>query len=485
MNNLELANSVLSDVKNHKHRNAAKSIQSLLDSDADLKENWGGITRLAITIGEFKKAIHCSQKYLALGPEEPKRIIQSAAILAECRQVNAAIDLVMPLLHDNVTPDVLHFLGTTQSQIGNLELASQYLIKLLNIAPISAISWLTLSAIHKFNRNDDLYRKISSLKHKFDKTSPQSAPYWFALGKAELDLNNSEKAFSFFAHGCSIMHNDRAYSEKQHGDFISEIMNNQTDGYINKLPATEDTQQSQPIFIAGLPRSGTTLLQQILSSHSKIGAGGELKYLSYSTTEIGQSSLNTMSKTSKSEQLSILNKIQKDYFHLQAQQFESGLPIIDKTLNINHHLGIISKTFPHSAIIRIVRNQEDNAWSCFRNFFNQGIDWSYNLKNIASFFHHEERLANHWKNLLGDRVLEITYEELVNSPEKTLKLCLNHIGLEYEEDILSFYKINSLVQTASVGQIRQPLNSNSINSNLKIKKYLQPFSDHIRELRLQ
>jgi tetratricopeptide (TPR) repeat protein len=483
LTDLELANSVLKDVKNQKRTSAAKTIQLLLDKNADLKEHWGAITRLAISIGEFKSAIKCSQQYLALAPSERKRIIQCAAILAECREIKPAIALVTPLLTKQATPDVLHFLGTTHSQIGNLELAKKYLIELIKVTQTSAISWLTLAAIYKFTSDDELYIQLNSLQKEFNKDqSMQSAPYWFALGKAALDVKNNQDAFSYFSRGCDLMDNQNSYLPKQHSAVVDGIIAHQNKAYLDALPSLEAATIKPPIFITGLPRSGTTLLQQILSSHSAIGQGGELKYLSYSVAEIGQTTLNKMATNQPKENLAILNKMQADYQHLLGQQFSINLPVVDKTLNLNHHLGLISKVFPKATIIRITRNPEDNAWSCFRNFFNQGLGWSYNLEHIAEFFHHEERLAKHWQSILCERVLEISYEDLINKPEATLKRCLTHIGLDYEEQMQHFYQKNALVQTASVGQVRKAINPDSINSNLLVQEQLTPFSHHRKSL---
>jgi hypothetical protein len=174
--------------------------------------------------------------------------------------------------------------------------------------------------------------------------------------------------------------------------------------------------------------------------------------------------------------------MQADYQCLLSQQFDLDKPVVDKTLNLNHYLGMISRVFPNSAVIRIKRNAEDNAWSCFRNFFTEGLAWSYDLKNIATFFYHENRLAEHWNEVLGDYILEITYEDLVNYPKETLSLCLKHIGLEFEQGLLSFYKGGALVQTTSVGQVRKPINVSSLNKSGKVKKLLVPFTDHMSKL---
>lgn len=483
MTDLELANSVLKDVKNQRRTNAAKTIKALLAKNAVLKDNWGAITRLAISIGEYENAINCSKKYLAIAPNEPKRIIQCAAILAECREITAAIELVTPLLKEKNTPDVLHFLGTTHSQIGNIELAKKYLVEVVKVAPKSAISWLTLAAIHPFSENDELYAQITLMQKQFaNDQSTHNAPFWFALGKASLDVKDDQLAFAYFSRGCSLMHNEKSYLPKQHSDFIDDIITHQNAEYFAKLPSLDEPESCPPVFIIGLPRSGTTLLQQMLSAHSAIDQGGELKYLSYSTAEIGQTKINKLADQESADNLAVFQKIHADYQHLRAQQFSLDKPIVDKTFSLNHHLGLISKVFPSAAIIRITRNPADNAWSCFRNFFNQGIGWSYNLENIAEFFHHENRLAKHWQSLLGNRVLEISYEDLINKPEATLKRCLYHMGLAYEAEMLSFYKNNALVQTASVGQVRKPINQASINTHLSVQGNLTAFSTRLQKL---
>ena len=477
MNITNIANDVVKDVQTKKYQNAAKKIRFLLDSNADIKENWGGITRLALTIGEFKQAKEASQKFLNVGPHEPKRIIQCAAILAEMREVDSAISLVKPLLDQNRTPEVLHFLGTTYAQIGQIELAKKYLVELLNIAPNSAISWLTLSAIHKFKDDDALFSKLSANKNQEN----QPAPYWFALGKAYLDLNDEKSAFLSFKKGNMHMKNNK-YIASQHQAFVDGIIKTQNQSFSENVHSLEQDEKVDPLFIIGVPRSGTTLLQQILSTHTQLNDGGELMYLSYPIIEIGQQNIRNLNSMNKEQQKDLLQKVRSDYFERLQQQFDTKHPCIDKTLNLNHHIGLISKSFPNAPIIRVVRDVKDTAWSCYRAFFNQGTFWSYDLENIAEYFYHENRLANHWAEIYKDRIIEVSYEDLVNKPEETLTKCLKPIGLSFETDMLSFYKKAGLVQTSSVGQVRNPINTNSINQAITIEKELAPFSNHYTNL---
>ncbi|WP_426359609.1 tetratricopeptide repeat-containing sulfotransferase family protein [Pseudocolwellia sp. HL-MZ19] len=472
MNITEIGNSVVKDVQTRNHKSAAEKIQSLLDCNADLKEKWGAITRLAVTIGELEQAKAASQKFLELAPDEPRRIIQCAAILAEIRQADAAINMVLPLLEKSRTSDVLHFLGTVYTQVGQVELAEKYLTELLEKSPNSGISWLTLSAIHHFNEQEALFTQLNAIQN----TQTKVPPYWFALGKACLDIGNEKLAFSHFKKANQLMKNTQ-YIPNQHRKFVDEIIENQNTQFFENITPTEKSDKADPIFIIGLPRSGTTLLQQMLSAHSKLNEGGELKCLTYPTSEVGQAHINNVNNLDSEEQKSLFDKFRTDYFYYLEQQIDSVLPCIDKSLDLNHHLGVITKSFPNAPIIRIIRDSKDTAWSCYRAFFNQGISWSYDLESIAEYFYHENRLSEHWSTLINKRILEISYEELVNNPTETLTKCLNYIGLTFENDMLSFYKKNSLIQTSSVKQARSPINTNSVNSAKPITEELKAFTN--------
>lgn len=477
MNITEIGNSVVRDVQNRNHKSAAEKIQSLLDTDADLKEKWGGITRLAVTIGEFEQAKTACKKFLALAPAEPRRIIQCAAILAEIRQTDTAINMVLPLLKRNKTPEVLHFLGTVYSQIGQMTLAKKYLIELLEKNPNSWISWLTLSAIHQFSEQEPLFTQLNAIQN----TQTQAPLYWFALGKACLDVGDKKLAFSNYKKANQLMKNTQ-YNAKHHQKFVDEIIENQNKQFFENTTPTEKSNKTNPIFIIGLPRSGTTLLQQMLSAHSKLNEGGELKCLTYPMLEVGQAHINNLSSLEGEVQRRIFDKIRTDYFYYLEQQLDLSWPCIDKSLDLNHHIGVIIKSFPNAPIIRIIRDPKDTAWSCYRACFNQGLAWSYDLENIAEYFYHENRLSEHWSKTLKDRILEIKYEDLVNNPKKTLTKCLSYMDLAFENEMLSFYKKNSLIQTSSVKQARSPINTNSVNSSDFITEELTPFTTHYESL---
>lgn len=479
---VNIANEVVAHVKNRQHNEASKKISHLINSNAALGRNWGGIARLSITIGEYKYAAVALKHYLADANEDTGRIIQVAGLYAEIGNLNEAIALVTPIIGNGVDAQVFHLLGTVHSQLGNHDIAKDYLERALKLVPDSGITLLTLASLTRQDSSSALFKHIKSLETlKSNANHPIDAPYWFSYGKSLLDNGKKQKAFDKIAIGNSILGQQSNYNSDMDRKFVDYIVNLQNAKFLEAMPHNNSQDNQVPIFIVGLPRSGTTLLLQFLSGHSSIHGGGEFPGISLAMLNHA----NTLLQGQRSTQqyLSSINTIYQKYIDVAQQKWNvaNGSIIVDKTLNINRYLGLISKVFPQSPIIRIKRNPLDNAWSCYRNMFNQGLEWSYDLKNIAQFFNCENELANHWDSMLGDRILTIRYEDLVTNPVDTIKKCLTHCHLPYEENTLNFQQSSNPVFTASVGQVRQPLTTRSIDCSQDIAPLMKEFSQYYKQ----
>ena len=472
MNNLQIANNVLHNIQQYNYEQARENIKLLLKNKAQIGKHWGAITRLTLSIGEISLALRCANNYLALNPDSLNVRLQVAGIYAEANRHKQAIDIVEPFIKANINASSLfHFLGTTYSQLGELDKAKYFLQKSITDTPTLGISWLTLAAIHKFSTEDELFVTLKKLENKITGNNLQTdIPYWFALGKALLDINELEEAFQKFSIGCQKAATFFQYSPAKHKKIVDTIIKKQTVDYFSKLPVFNE-HNDKIIFIIGLPRSGTTLLQQILSSHSEINSGGETDCMTIALSKYGED-LSLLTSESKSDELhSKLLHIYHHYKYLLNEKYSTSQFIVDKTLNINHQVGIIRHIFPKASFIKISRSSTATAWSCFRTFFSSGLAWSYNIENIKHFFTNEEKLFSHWKSLFSDDILEITYEDLVTTPHKVIQDCTKHIGINFEENMLQFYKSKSIVKTASVGQVRQPIQSKQFTVSEPISKY--------------
>ncbi|MFT5003471.1 MAG: tetratricopeptide (TPR) repeat protein [Flavobacteriales bacterium] len=476
LSHIDLANDVLVDIRNKKRQSAAIKITQLVEEKANLLEKWGAITRLALSIGEVNLAIESAKNYLYLAVDDPKRIIQVAGVFAEAGRVQEAIELVES--NSDILPEITksHFLGTAYSQTGQFTEAHKHLALSIEKNPNIGISWLTLAAIHHFEKNDKILQKLEKMEPHFigGNDIQNHIPYWFALGKALLDIDSKSVALEKFGIGNQLMANKTPFNRVAYTRYIDSIISTQNKQYFEKISPLKNSEES-PVFIIGLPRSGTTLLQQVLSAHSEISNGGESNCFSLALAGIELLGDPMLVHKDINKINSLLTKASDEYLHLMSEKYGKSNLYVDKTLNLNHQIGIIKLCFPKAKVIKIHRNAKDNAWSCYRTFFNQGLLWSYKIDDIALFFEQESKLFIHWKNIFKEGIYELSYEKLVTDSEQTLKSLTEFLSITFEPSMLKFYMNKSIVQTASVGQIRSSFNGKSIGSTNDMPKVFDQF----------
>ena len=228
------------------------------------------------------------------------------------------------------------------------------------------------------------------------------------------------------------------------------------------INTSKDT-KPKPIFILGLPRSGTSLIEQVLSNHKKIFPCGELSYFE-----------KVMKKSIDDEIGSIdsSDSISKNYLKKVMLNFDINCDFYTDKMPLNFfYIGIINKVFPDSKVLLCTRNLMDNIYSIFRNFFPVGNQFSYKLEDIKKFVELYKSIIMYWKNQKAN-FYEIKYEELVLDFEKEVQDIFNFINLDFNDECLDFHKNKRVVQTASLIQVKQPLFKSSLNQWRNYEKEL-------------
>ena len=305
----------------------------------------------------------------------------------------------------------------------------------------------------------------------------------FALGKAYEDLNEYEKSFNHYKEGNLIKKSKALFNVN---DFEKECTN-QIDVCTNDLFEMKSkwgSESKAPIFILGLPRVGSTLIEQILSSHSLVEPTHELPNIISTALRLNE----RKSQDKKSRYPDILLSLSSpqlkligDKYIKDSEVFRSNKPyFIDKMPNNFRHIGLIKLILPNAKIIDIRRSSMSACFSCFKQLFAEGQEFTYDLKDLAGYYNNYVELMNHWNKVLPNQILSINYEDVVNNFEDSVRDILEYCEIPFEKECLEFYKSKRSVKTPSAEQVRQPIYTSGMDYWKNYEPYLDDLKNNLK-----
>lgn len=450
-------------------------VKDMLDRRAPLGEQWRGIAQLMQVSGEATLALRAIDAVIAASPNKPHARYAKVVLLTQFGRLEEAHDL-LATLPSNVPDPAGHayVLGNTAMTLGRIEAATRHLLTALRHRPGWGAAWLSLATAVNL-ADGPLGAQLLAEGEAAQRHEPEDfARYCYALGKLHADRGEHAAAFAAFARGAALLRSQTPYSRAANAANAQAAMTGYSPALFERLRATRSDDTSRPIFVTGLPRSGTTLVEQILASHSAVLDGGELNLIQHVAVAAGGVSGDHLTRYlaggGSTEALGDL------YLHLLAERFgpESGR-IVDKTIDVSRSMGLIAAALPDAPLIWMRRDPLDCAWSCFRTFFIHGVAWSYDLTDIAHHFQLEDRLMAFWKSQLGDRLLVVPYAALVDDPTGWTARLLAHCGLSDEAAAYTPHLTRRRVATASALQVRRPINRDGLGVADPYRAFLDPF----------
>ena len=306
----------------------------------------------------------------------------------------------------------------------------------------------------------------------------------FALGKHFEDSKCFEKSFSYYKNGNALQSSNQHYEKEQMTDTLNlQIAHCKEELFSENKGTGYDA--SDPIFIVGLPRAGSTLLEQILASHSKIEGTLELPNIpSLAYRLAGRKTVNETPdypKNLKSMDKKILRDFGKQYIE-ETRIHRTKLPLfIDKMPNNFRHIALISLILPNAKIIDARRSAMSCCFSGFKQLFASGQQFSYGLEEIGTYYKDYVKLMDHWDKVLPGKILRVQYEDVVNDLGNQVKRILDYCKLPFEENCINFHKTERNVRTPSSEQVRQPIYKSGLEQWKNFEPWLQPLKDALGE----
>ncbi len=357
-------------------------------------------------------------------------------------------------------------LGNMNQQIGDFDKAKNNYEIVSKIDPSNTAADKSMSTMHKYLSDNDPHLVLMIKKLEKIKDNENLKLLYFALGKAYEDMKNYKESFKYLKLGNNIADNQINYNTENDKNLFPEVKRIFKASHKNETNGSE----GKIIFILGMPRSGTTLVEQIISSHKKVYGGGELSYMEDAIKKIvgykaeQNQALYENFKNIKDfnyEELKIaeLEYTRKLRSHVINEEF-----ITDKAPLNFRWIGFIKLIFPNSKIIHCCRNSMDVCYSNFKNSFSGGsLGFCYNMEKLGNYFNMYKDLMSFWNDQFKDEIYNLSYENLIYNKEMEVKKLLKFCRLEWDENCLNPHKNKKPVGTASLAQIRTPIYQSSIN----------------------
>ena len=455
---------------------------ALKPGSADAHSNLGNVFKQQ---GEYAEAMVHYQRALALKPDYAEVYHNMGNVLKEhgkCDEALAHYQRALALKPDFA--EAYYNLGITLRELGQLDDAYRACERAVELAPKIGQYHRQLLYGRRVVAGDRALAAAEKLAE--DMTSlpmEDQRELHFALGKAYEDLEQRERSFRHRLEGNALKRQEFVYDEPDalglldriRTVFTAELMHNNW-GLGNPSMV--------PIFIVGMPRSGTTLVEQILASHPKVFGAGELQEFSKAVTSIsapnGALSFPEIVPTLSAEQLRERGTSYIDPVGAAAPEAER---ITDKMPANFSFVGLIHLALPNARIIHLCRDPVDTCLSCFSLLFAGNLPYCYDLGELGRYYRAYQTLMEHWRRVLPAGVmLEVRYEEVVADVERQARQIVAHCGLEWDDACLAFYKTQRPIWTASVTQVRQPIYRASVGRWKPYQHLLQPL---IKELGIE
>ena len=423
--------------------------------------------------GKLDEAIEAYERALSVKPDFDDAFINMGNALKDQGKLDDAIKAYERAL--SLKPDfadAFNNMGNALKDQGKLDGAIEAYKKALDIKPGSAESHRNLSTIVKYEANNPQIASVTDLIGNEDLSEADRCQLHFALAKMKDDLGDFSAAFDNYVSGGMLRSRLLDYDLEQDQTLFNKIKKTSVKLGEVSLTKSQDTLSHTPIFILGMPRSGTTLFEQIVSCHSQVHGAGELPFLS-----LFGLALSTGDQTADSETLLKF----RDSYLAELTKLSSDKPFVTDKMPHNFlYIGLILNAIPEAKIIHIKRDPGATCWSNFKHYFPaQGLGYSYKLSDTANYYKLYQDLMRFWDELYGGQILHMDYDRMTVEQEPETRSLIDSLGLSWEAKCLSPHENQRSVRTASQQQVRKKMYTGSSQAWRQFEPYLDGAFDDL------
>ena len=376
--------------------------------------------------------------------------------------------------------NILISLASVYQEAGNFDKSKEIAKRILKIDPKNTSSHKLICGMTDYKKEKKHIKEMKDLFEDKNLNNEQLIDLSFALGKAYEDIEDYNESYKYLENGNKLKKIKTNYQINNDVKLFKSIIKAFKDIDLNNYKKLSNNKKI--IFICGMPRSGTTLIEQIIASHKDVNGAGELIYLQNSVNQNFIKDFKLSKQKIIEQAFSEINVIEKLYFNLLKHHKFNAQAITDKAPQNFRWIGLMKIFFPTCKVIHCNRNSKDNCLSLYKNnFASTHMDWSYDQKDIATYYNLYIELMDFWNKKIPDFIYDANYEKIVQNKDEEIKKIINFCELEWDPACLSHYKKNKTpISTVSVAQARKPIYNSSLNSNEKYSENLSVLFDNLK-----
>lgn len=413
---------------------------------------------------QFEAAERCFRAAISVNSKRSDAHFNLGVTLKEQGRLDEAVDSyrrAIALKSDYV--DAHNNLGMALKDLGHLDEAADQLTTALRYETGSAEIFYNLSLLKRFKTGDDLIEKMYHL-YQSDKLNEQQKSFiCFALYKVNDDIGEIEEAYRYLSEGNAVVRRLLRYQFAQDKAFFNKLKT--VSANMNAARVSVQPKQTEPIFILGMPRSGTTLVEQIVSSHSEVHGAGELEELNRLIYPI--------LKQGELFDQEILNRIRSAYLEKLTEIGQGRQYVTDKMPHNFRWIAIIAAAFPEAKIVHVKRDARAVCWSNYKHYFKQkALGYTYDLDDTIAYYRLYQDLMCYLEARVPGRIYHLEYERLTIDPDHEIRQLITHLGIGWEDACLEYEKNTRSVKTASTIQVRKKIYQGSSEEWRKYECFL-------------
>ena len=467
--------------KSGNHDIAEAVLTKALKLDPTYSLVWANLAQVFSVTGQLDKAKKSFKNILNMDQKNVLILAEYGTVLTKLANYREGRDAYLKALEFKPDSPRVHLsLGHVYKTMGEINASINSYKNTIIQNNLSGEAYWSLANLktYSFSKNEikDMEETL-----KGDMSDIERSQMHFALGKAYEVKKDFDRSFRNYYEGNKVKKglikyssDDTSYNTKRILDFFSKEN-------INNL-SKSSTNNPDPIFVLGMPRSGSTLVDQIISSHSKVDGTQELPNIIKIAAELNNDKQNSYPEVLKELDDLKISKLGKDYISETTWARDKAPFFIDKMPNNFIHIGLIKTILPNAKIIDTRRDPMDTCFSCFKQFFARGQLFTYSMEDLGNYYTDYIRAMNHWHKVYGKDIFTVHYDDVINKTEETIRELIDYCNLPFEQECLEFYKSSRPVKTPSAEQVRQPIYKSGLNYWKNYEKHLLPLKKIIDEI---